>query len=99
MPYAEFRKWCIYDYELDPGEPWRGDAQAALIAQTYHNMNVKRHQMKPLSAFLLKFGPSADDIRDKSKPAWKHVKDKMTNIFRSLGVNIIDKRKKKNAST
>lgn len=86
MSIKEFIEWGIYD-ELDPGNPERGDVQAALICQTiYHMLRGKKSKPKPLKDFLLNF-------HIPEKKSVKELKTKFT--FWKTMFDAQQKRKKK----
>jgi hypothetical protein len=52
---SEFLEWMVYE-SMEPGEPIRGDYQAAMIACTIANANrTKKTREFKLKDFLLKF--------------------------------------------
>jgi len=74
MTSAEFGEWLVYD-QMSPGDPERGDLQAAVVAMTIANAH-KGKKGKPfeIKDFLLRF----KDRRPVAKTP-KELKIKLTS--------------------
>lgn len=72
MGRKEFLEWQFYDH-LEPGEPTRGDYQAAVVATTVAMAHRAKGRRPKIADYLLKFGPkvqirkSAKEIETKLK--------------------------------
>ena len=71
MSSREFGEWMAFDY-LSPGEPERGDWNAAMVAHTIYDAHRTRKMKKyDIKDFLLQFSPkrivrkTAKDIKMK----------------------------------
>jgi len=79
MSSAEFGEWLAYD-QMNPGEPERGDLQAAMIAMVVANAH-KGKKGKPfeIKDFLLKFKDSAP-----VQKSAQEIKTKLTSWLAQL---------------
>lgn len=82
MDAREFAEWEIYDRCISPGEPERGDYQAALVAHIIAEAHKgKKGRKSKVEDFLLQFDAGsivrqdADTIKTKLMQ-WKGVNDK-----------------------